>query len=153
MLQNVQFDPKELTIAVGDSVKWTNKDAFGHDVTFEDGEKSGDPGSLASGRSWNRTFSKEGEYRYRCVAHSGSFDSGMTGKIIVKKESGGGGPAPAPPVSLGPLPPGAMAALGLGGISILISVLALVSPFREKSPYKEVDEEAVRVEVTRPKKK
>jgi len=151
-LTNFKFDPPTLTIVVGDTVKWTNMDATDHDVTFEDGEKSGDPGSLGSGKAWNRTFTKKGDYRYRCVLHSGGFEGGMVGKIIVKDVSGGGGPS-GPSVSLGPLPPGAMVSLGLGGLAILVSVIAIGSAFREKSPYREIDEKTVSVEVTRPRKK
>lgn len=85
LLQNVQFVSKDITIKKGEAVTWLNKDGFGHDVTFEDGQKSGEPGQVQQGQTWSRTFTEAGTFRYRCVVHSGGYgaDQGMTGTVTV----------------------------------------------------------------------
>jgi plastocyanin len=72
------FDPAELTVPVGTTVKWTNMDQADHTVTADD--KSFDSGSLSQGKSFSFTFTKEGTYTYKC-----SFHSSMVGKIVVTK--------------------------------------------------------------------
>jgi plastocyanin len=61
------FSPASVTVKVGDSVTWTNKDSAPHTVTAADG--SFDSGSLAQGASFSFTFQKAGTYTYRCTVH------------------------------------------------------------------------------------
>ena len=61
------FSPASITVKVGDSVTWTNKDSAPHTVTAADG--SFDSGSLAQNASFSFTFQKAGTYTYRCTIH------------------------------------------------------------------------------------
>jgi len=64
------FDPGDLTVSVGDTVTWTNDDGVGHDVTG-DSFKSGDPGALENGDTFEHTFDKAGSFDYVCTVHPG----------------------------------------------------------------------------------
>jgi plastocyanin len=72
------FNPKELTVKVGTTVTWTNKDSAGHDVKAADG--SWGSATLTNGQSFSKVFDKEGTYAYVCTFHPG-----MAGTIIVTK--------------------------------------------------------------------
>lgn len=66
-IANFAFGPESLTIAVGDSVTWTNQDSAGHTVTADDG--SFKSGTLATGDTFSQTFSAAGTYAYHCAIH------------------------------------------------------------------------------------
>ncbi|MBI3841143.1 MAG: cupredoxin domain-containing protein [Thaumarchaeota archaeon] len=74
------FSPTMLTIAVGQSVTWTNTEggvyAYSHTVTSETGAFSSP--TLDSGQSFTCVFNHTGTYQYHC-----SFHSFMTGTIEV----------------------------------------------------------------------
>ena len=80
------WDPEELTISVGTTVRWTNNDTVIHTVTS--GESDGtrgtpdgafDSGDLANGDEFSFTFDQAGEYPYYCRPHPW-----MIGTIIVE---------------------------------------------------------------------
>ena len=80
------FTPKEVTVAEGVIVVWTNSDATGHTVTSgnvgdTDTGKIFDSGFplLDSGKKYQFTFKEKGEYPYFCQVHPW-----MVGKVIVK---------------------------------------------------------------------
>lgn len=75
-MKNNAFDPKELTIAAGDTVTWTNNDAVLHDVDIDNLAKSPD---MHQGETFTQTFDKPGTYNYDCDIHPF-----MKGKVIVK---------------------------------------------------------------------
>jgi surface protein len=75
---NMQFDPEELTISVGDTVTWTNNDGMSHTATSTDGPEAFDSGNIGSGDTWSFTFTEAGTYEYKCNYHSS-----MTATIIV----------------------------------------------------------------------
>ncbi|MEM7824051.1 MAG: DUF4382 domain-containing protein [Candidatus Aenigmatarchaeota archaeon] len=75
-IRNYAFIPNEITIAVGDTVVWTNKDNAQHTVTSDIGLF--DSGLLSKDVSWNYTFTEAGNYTYHCTPHMY-----MTGKVIV----------------------------------------------------------------------
>ena len=77
-MQNTQFQPNVLTVKVGTTVTWTNKESLQHTVTSDTGLF--DSGLLSQGGTFSYTFTKAGEYSYYCTPHRGL---GMTGKIIV----------------------------------------------------------------------
>jgi len=68
-IREYKFDPPELTIKVGDTVKWFNDEKrASHSVLFTG------PGGFESERffpdeSWERTFDKAGTYPYSCGPH------------------------------------------------------------------------------------
>jgi plastocyanin len=75
-IKNNAFDPKEITLAAGDTVAWTNDDAIMHDVDIDNLAKSPE---LHKGETFTQTFDKQGTYSYDCDIHPF-----MKGKVIVK---------------------------------------------------------------------
>jgi plastocyanin len=69
-MEGIAFKPAEVTVAVGDTVTWTNNDSAGHDVTGDD-FKSGDPGGIAQGDTFEHTFDQAGTFDYVCTVHPG----------------------------------------------------------------------------------
>jgi MYXO-CTERM domain-containing protein len=105
------FAPRSVTIAVGDTVTWTNGDAQGHTATADDG--SFDTGTIANGASKSATFSTAGTFAYHCKIHPA-----MTATIVVA----GAPPAtdtidPTPAPSGGPAW-GLLALAALGGLAL-----------------------------------
>ena len=80
-LVNYSFDLSELTVSVGTTVVWTNKDNVMHTVTSDTGLF--DSGSLRNGDTFSFTFDQAGTYLYYCRPHGGPGGAGMSGKIIV----------------------------------------------------------------------
>jgi amicyanin len=108
------FAPAVLTITVGDTVTWTNRDAVAHTATG-DGFDSGD---LAQGASYSVTFTAAGTYDYLCTPHPT-----MTGRIVVQA-------APAPPSPPGTVPDVAMEpmrATSWGGLALIGTLAALLT--------------------------
>ena len=66
-IKSFAFDPAELTIAVGDTVTFTNEDGAPHTATADDG--SFDTGRLNRGQSAALTFGSEGSFSYFCSFH------------------------------------------------------------------------------------
>jgi plastocyanin len=62
-----RFQPESLTIKAGDTVLWVNKDVIPHTATSQ--ERGFDSGTIASGASWKRTFTKKGDVAYICTFH------------------------------------------------------------------------------------
>jgi plastocyanin len=77
-MKDIQFNPKTVTVPVGGTVKWTNDDTVGHDVTGS-GFKSGSAGGISGGSTFEHTFDKAGSFKYRCTVHPG-----MEGTVDVK---------------------------------------------------------------------
>ena len=83
---NFAFDPQHITVAVGTTVTWTNKDeGFRHTATALDP----DPGTGQPlfnfdmpnlDDSGSHTFDAPGTFNYRCEEHPGL----MTGSVTVK---------------------------------------------------------------------
>ena len=101
----VAFDPREVTVAVGDTVVWANTSSRGHTVTAYDSGVPDDAeffasggydstqaardafgselgGLIESGDSWSHTFETPGEHEYLCIPHEAS---GMVGSVVVKE--------------------------------------------------------------------
>jgi plastocyanin len=74
-MEGFAFKPDSVTIASGDTVKWTNMDSAGHDVSGTDFKSS----LLQKGDSYEHQFTKSGTYDYVCSIHPG-----MKGTIKVK---------------------------------------------------------------------
>jgi plastocyanin len=83
-MKNLAFDPTEVTIKKGTTVKWTNEDSAGHDVTKTSGPgpdfSSGDPGGMQQGDTYEETINTPGTIEYVCTVHQG-----MEGSIVVKQ--------------------------------------------------------------------
>ena len=77
-MEGIKFNPAQVTVKAGDTVTWTNNDSVGHDVTG-DSFKSGAPGGLANGDTFEFTFDKTGTFDYVCTVHPG-----MEGTVTVE---------------------------------------------------------------------
>ncbi len=76
-IDNFTFSPKELTVAVGTTVKWVNHDDIPHLVVNED--KAFRSKALDTDDSFSYTFASAGTFDYFCALHPH-----MVGKVIVK---------------------------------------------------------------------
>ena len=98
VIENFAYIPANLTIQVGTTVTWVNKDTVGHTVTEGDptsptqpalrlfdssGQASGPVTLLQPGQSWSYTFITPGTYEYYCIVHPY-----MTGQITVLPAAG-----------------------------------------------------------------
>ena len=73
------FAPKEITIAPGTKLVWTNHDETPHTVTSND--KSFASKGLDTDDKFEHTFAKEGDFAYICTIHPF-----MTGVVHVRKQ-------------------------------------------------------------------
>jgi len=74
-----KFNPQEITIKAGDTIRWTNVEKRQyHSVWFE---QAGDPepGYFFPGETYQRNFPEPGTFPYRCGPHPK-----MTGVVHVK---------------------------------------------------------------------
>jgi plastocyanin len=82
-MKDIQFQPASVTVAKGGTVKWTNDDSLGHDVTKSGGPgpqfKSGEPGAMQTGDTFAQKFDTPGKIQYVCTVHVN-----MKGTITVK---------------------------------------------------------------------
>ena len=81
-VRNSFFTPNNITIEVGDTVRWTNSAGF-HDVTADDGSFNS---VTSSGFTFSRTFTSVAEVLYHCSVHSSpgqNINSNMNGRINV----------------------------------------------------------------------
>jgi plastocyanin len=61
------FAPKEITIAPGTKIVWTNRDETPHTVTSKD--KSFASKGLDTSDTFEHTFDSEGDFAYICTVH------------------------------------------------------------------------------------
>jgi YVTN family beta-propeller protein len=61
------FAPGAVTIEVGQTVAWMNRDTVPHTVTSDDGKW--DSGTLQPGATFSHTFDQPGTYAYHCSIH------------------------------------------------------------------------------------
>jgi len=66
-IQGFAFAPGDLTVAVGDTVVFTNSDGAPHTATADDG--SFDTGMLRGGDEASVTFETAGTFEYFCAVH------------------------------------------------------------------------------------
>jgi plastocyanin len=85
----LSFSPRQVDIAVGDRVLWTNRSSGTHTVTFDNGvdlHPDCDPNALlrvgcqGPGGTVQHTFTAAGTFPYYCKIHRGS---AMTGVVVV----------------------------------------------------------------------
>ncbi len=95
-MKNLEYAPGTITVGVGTTVTWINKDPFAHTITPTDKAAWGTSGSgddpaqwLGEGISWSFTFTKPGTYQYYCIPHAAQDKetgawTGMVATVIVK---------------------------------------------------------------------
>jgi len=71
------FEPADMSINVGTTVKWTNDGKKPHTVSSDKGDWGSE--ELANGQTFTATFTKAGTFEYHCKLHPD-----MKGKITVK---------------------------------------------------------------------
>ena len=76
-IDNFSFGPGTLTVPVGTTVTWTNRDDIPHTVVSNDGAFKSKV--LDTDEKFSFTFSKPGTYPYFCSIHPK-----MTGKVVVQ---------------------------------------------------------------------
>jgi plastocyanin len=76
-IDNFSFAPQTVTVSVGTTVHWTNRDDIPHTVASED--KSFRSKALDTDDGFTYTFTKPGTYNYFCSLHPR-----MTGKVVVQ---------------------------------------------------------------------
>ncbi|HEX6621484.1 MAG TPA: plastocyanin/azurin family copper-binding protein [Solirubrobacteraceae bacterium] len=69
-MQNIAFDPKAVTVKVGQKVTWTNEDSVDHNVTSQSGE-SIKSDNFGKGGTFSFTPTKAGTISYVCTIHPG----------------------------------------------------------------------------------
>ncbi len=77
-IDNFTFAPNTLTVPVGTTVQWVNRDDIPHTVVSED-KSTFKSKALDTDDNFSYTFSKAGTYSYFCSIHPK-----MTGKVVVQ---------------------------------------------------------------------
>jgi plastocyanin len=75
-IDNLSFSPVIITVPVGTTIRWTNRDDIPHTVVSED--KAFKSKVLDTDEGFTYTFTKSGTYSYFCSIHPK-----MVGKIVV----------------------------------------------------------------------
>jgi plastocyanin len=77
-IDNFTFAPVTLTIPVGTTVQWVNRDDIPHTVVSDD-KSTIKSKALDTDENFSYTFTKAGTYSYFCSIHPK-----MTGKVVVQ---------------------------------------------------------------------
>lgn len=78
-IQEYRFQPAEVRIKVGDTVRWVNREnRTSHSVLFP-AENGLESERLFPGEHWQRAFVQPGRYSYRCGPHEE-----MKGVVVVE---------------------------------------------------------------------
>ena len=78
-IRGMEFHPAVLTVAVGDTVVWINRDIVPHTATATGtGTKKWDTGQLGQGQTGRYVVSRAGAINYACTFHPT-----MHGKLII----------------------------------------------------------------------
>ncbi|MCW3016863.1 MAG: blue (type 1) copper domain protein [Solirubrobacterales bacterium] len=77
-MKNIAFNPKSVTVKVGDKVTWTNDDSVDHNVTAASGADFKSD-NFGQGGTFAYTPTKAGTIQYTCTIHPG-----MNGTVIVQ---------------------------------------------------------------------
>jgi len=76
------FEPKDIIIKTGDTIKWINNKAYPHNIIVQgEAELSHKKLLVKPAAEVESTFSAPGEYSYYCSPHRGA---GMVGKVTVQ---------------------------------------------------------------------
>jgi len=76
VIQQMRFEPAEMSAQPGDTIEWKNDDIFTHTVTAVDG--SFESGPIAPGHSWKTVIKNAGTLAYHCTPHPN-----MKGRLFV----------------------------------------------------------------------
>lgn len=76
-IEAMQFSPASLAVNAGDTIVWTNRDPFAHEVTADN--KTFDSGAIQAGQSWTFKATAKGMLPYFCTLHPA-----MKASIVVR---------------------------------------------------------------------
>ncbi len=76
-IDNFSFGPQTITVPVGATVTWTNRDDIPHTAVSTDGVFKSKV--MDTDEKFSYTFSKAGTYAYYCTIHPK-----MTGQVVVR---------------------------------------------------------------------
>jgi plastocyanin len=80
LINQFKFDNADLTVDVGTTVQFINRDQTVHNVVSRDGKFAST--GLDTGDAWSFTFTAPGDYAYFCALHPH-----MTGVVHVKAKA------------------------------------------------------------------
>jgi len=66
-IDGTSFDPETITVRVGDTIIWVNKDPFPHTATSQAG--GFDSKEIPAGKSWQFKTTRAGVFSYGCTFH------------------------------------------------------------------------------------
>ncbi len=115
MLSSNEFSPENVTVQVGDTVTWVNRDVAVHDAAALDPTVSWQTGYVDPNEQAAQTFAKAGTFPYECRIHPG-----MTGRITVLPAMP---PTDAPGTAEASEPTDARPAILLAVLLVLIAVV------------------------------
>lgn len=81
VINDFSYEPKNVVVTAGESVRFVNKDDEAHTVTLRGG--GFDSGGLDTGDTWTYRFTRPGKYAYFCSLHPF-----MTGTVTVRPAKG-----------------------------------------------------------------
>jgi plastocyanin len=102
-IQGSMFSPATVTVRVGDTVTWTNRDAFSHTATSHTG--TFDTGVIAAGASRSVTFTNAGTFGYHCAIHSFMQGTVVVQAITTPQPTAPPTPVRTPPPTIAPTAP------------------------------------------------
>ena len=79
-IKDYDFVPRDLTVPVGATVTWVNRDNVPHDATHEGGEWA--TAILAQGERASLVFEEPGAFEYKCSIHPD-----MTAQLVIGTDS------------------------------------------------------------------
>lgn len=68
-ISTFQFAPREMSVAAGTTIRWTNADGIEHSATSADGPVAFDTGLFGKGAAREITLTEPGRYAYFCARH------------------------------------------------------------------------------------
>ena len=77
IIRDMRYEPAEMTVAVGDTVEWVNRDLVPHTATAR--SREWDSGNIEADASWRTIPGTRGPLPYACLFHPG-----MEAKLIVQ---------------------------------------------------------------------
>ncbi|MGH6953392.1 MAG: cupredoxin domain-containing protein [Alphaproteobacteria bacterium] len=76
--RDFSFEPRDVMIPAGATVRWVNRDAFPHSVSIAGNPPASSRGTIAPGGEHTFVFRQAGRFTYRCGVHPT-----MLGEILV----------------------------------------------------------------------
>ncbi len=68
-MRDFAFEPRDLMVVAGTTVRWVNRDGAPHSVAMEGGRPGSSRGPIAPGGEHSAIFREAGLFVYRCGVH------------------------------------------------------------------------------------